>query len=225
MRTVLLNATAIGPRPDGISTYALQLLRGLAALDTTVPFRVLLNEAARERLREVPPGGRAGGGQRGRLAAPRERRQPAAARARGMGGWRTRPGGALSPLEAPLLGPPSVVTVHDLTPLHFPDDHPRQRHFYRRLLPPALRRAARLVVPSASTREALLARYGLAGERIRVILHGPPVPLRTAPPPQGRTGGRLHRAARRGEEPGDAAARVPARTSACPAGWCWPGWA
>jgi glycosyltransferase involved in cell wall biosynthesis len=187
MSTVLLNATAIGPRPDGISTYAVQLLQGLAAIDTDVRFRVLFNEAARERLRAVPlPAGAeivwAGAavsphrGSRGHLM----RRLHAE-----WSAWRHRGGlvAALSPLEAPFSGAPSVVTVHDLTPLHLPDHHPRQRHFYRTVLPPALRRASRLIVPSSSTREALVARYGLDARRIRVIPHGSPVPLRAPDAP------------------------------------------
>jgi glycosyltransferase involved in cell wall biosynthesis len=78
-----------------------------------------------------------------------------------------------------------VVTVHDLTPLHFPDHHPRQRHFYRRLLPPALRRATRLIVPSSATRDALIESYRIDAARVRVIPHGSPTPLRAEGEPAG----------------------------------------
>jgi glycosyltransferase involved in cell wall biosynthesis len=185
MRPILLNATAIGPRPDGISTYAVELLRSLAALDSGLAFRVLLNEAARERLRTavLPAGTEVEWasaalsphlGSRGNLA----RRLHAEWQA-----WRRRHAlvVALSPLEAPVWGAPSVVTVHDLTPLQLPHHHPRQRHFYKRALPPALRRAVRLIVPSRSTRDALVARFQVDAGRVRVIPHGSPVPLRTGP--------------------------------------------
>jgi glycosyltransferase involved in cell wall biosynthesis len=182
MDTVLLNATAIGPHPDGISTYAVQLLQGLGALDEGERFHIVFNEAARERLAGVSLPKR----------AQVEWASGALSPHRGSGGhlrrrlyaewlsWRDRHRLqiALSALEAPLSGAPSVVTVHDLTPLQLPDHHPRQRHFYRSVLPPALRRACRLIVPSSSTRDALVERYRLDGGRIRVIPHGSPVPLR-----------------------------------------------
>lgn len=191
MRTVLLNATAIGPDPDGISTYAVQLLRGLAAQRSELEIRVLLNEAARERMRsaQLPAGAAvewAGAslsphrGSRGNL----RRRLHAEWQA-----WRRHAlVVALSPLEAPLTGAPSVVTVHDLTPLQLPHLHPRQRYFYQHALPPALRRARRLIVPSATTRDALVERFGLDSARIRVIPHGSPVPPRPGPFPRAEVG-------------------------------------
>ena len=89
---------------------------------------------------------------------------------------------AASQIEAALVGQPGVVMVHDLIPLRFPQWHPRQHFFFRRLLGPALRGAAAVVVPSCATKDRLLEHYGLAPECIRVIPHGPSVPLLAAPP-------------------------------------------
>jgi len=46
---------------------------------------------------------------------------------------------------------PHVVTVHDLTPLLFPEYHRRQKVWFRHVLPAILRRSDRIIVPSHST--------------------------------------------------------------------------
>jgi alpha-1,3-rhamnosyl/mannosyltransferase len=189
-RTVVVNATAIGRRPDGISTYAVELLRALAVAECDLRFHLVVTEAARRRLDDVhlPPGWTVewtsaalapDRGTRGHLLRRLHAERLALRRRRDLLF-------ALSPLEAPLQGGTRVVTVHDLLPLELPQHHPRQRHLYRWLLGPALRRAAHLIVPSRSTAEALVRRYGLPAERIRVVPHGSPVPLRAESPPAPR---------------------------------------
>lgn len=189
-RTVVVNATAIGRRPDGISTYAVELLRALAVAECDLRFHLVVTEAARRRLDDVhlPPGWTVewtsaalapDRGTRGHLLRRLHAERLAYRRRRDLLF-------ALSPLEAPLQGGTRVVTVHDLLPLELPQHHPRQRHLYRWLLGPALRRAAHLIVPSRSTAEALVRRYGLPAERIRVVPHGSPVPLRAESPPAPR---------------------------------------
>ena len=67
-----------------------------------------------------------------------------------------------------------VVTVHDLTCLHFPQLHPWSRRTLFRL---GVRRAARLadaiIVPSVATRRDLAARFPLAAAKIRVVPYAP----------------------------------------------------
>jgi len=90
----------------------------------------------------------------------------------------------LSQLEAPLVGPPGVVMVHDMIPWLFPAAHPRQHHFYRHVLGPALKRAVAVVTPSAATRDHVCRGYGLPLERVHVIPHGSPVPIAFERPPR-----------------------------------------
>jgi glycosyltransferase involved in cell wall biosynthesis len=84
----------------------------------------------------------------------------------------------------PLWQPvPVVVTVHDLSPLRFPAEilpHPRHRLFYRAMLG-AVRRARHLLCDSRATREDLIARLGIPGDRITVA-HLAPDPLFTSAP-------------------------------------------
>lgn len=182
VRRVLINATSIGSRHDGISVYGVELIKGLARVPTDLRLEVVLSRAARSRLPDLacppnmtlrwvgdalaPEHGTRGHALRAGYA------QLLAARAQDAVVFAT------SQLEASLAGGPRAVTVHDVTPLLFKEHHPRQYHFYRRVLGPALRASSLAVVPSRATRDALLRHYHLPAERVRVIPHGPPVPHR-----------------------------------------------
>jgi glycosyltransferase involved in cell wall biosynthesis len=75
---------------------------------------------------------------------------------------------------SPVLPCPAVVTVHDLIHLRFPVA--RRRHlaplYARVMLRLAVRRAARLITVSVSTRDDLVARLGARPDRIHVIPNG-----------------------------------------------------
>ena len=182
---VVINATSIGARPDGIGAYGVHLIRALAAAPSGLDFEVLLNPDARRPLGAwTPPDWM-------RLRWTSRRVSPD----QGSGGhlarwafanavaWRRRRHVifSLSQIEAAIGPGPNVVTVHDVIPLLFPEHHPRQYHFYRHFLGPALRRAAAIVTPSAATRNQLGLCYGLPRDKIHVIHHGPTVPALAAP--------------------------------------------
>jgi glycosyltransferase involved in cell wall biosynthesis len=84
--------------------------------------------------------------------------------------------------------PPAAFFVHDLAFRLRPDEVPwQQRAYLGSLLPPALRSAAAVLVPSHATEADLLACYPLPGlaERVRVVPEGPtPLPA-PAPLPAG----------------------------------------
>lgn len=178
--TVVVNATAIGGRPDGISAYGVHLLRGLARVPTHLRFLVYANADARLRLcgEQWPANVRFSWV--GRALSPEHGStghllrwifaNAIAARHRGQLVF------ALSQIEAPLAGGPRIVTVHDLIPLLFKAHHPRQYHYYRHVLGRALHGATAIVVPSRATRDRLLTHYRVMGDRIRVIEHGLTVP-------------------------------------------------
>lgn len=153
--------------PGGVGTYARGLLAGLEALGSAAPPRRLFASRPTRRpdsLRE--------------LGLPLElTRLPApavlAAWRLGLDGIR-RPRGLTHALSfaIPPGAAPLVVTVHDLAWRALPDAYPpRGRRFHEAALRVALRRAARLVVPSSEVAGALVAAGADAG-RVTIIPEG-----------------------------------------------------
>lgn len=74
---------------------------------------------------------------------------------------------------APALHPPTVVTIHDLGYLHFPEDHPPAQ---RRILDVSTRwsarAASRIIAISEATRRDLMGAYGMDSDKISVVHHG-----------------------------------------------------
>lgn len=75
----------------------------------------------------------------------------------------------------PLCPCPTVVTVHDISYEFFPDFFsPRDRWMLGTLVPLSARRAARVIAVSERTRQDLVQRYGIPGERIAVTHEAAP---------------------------------------------------
>jgi glycosyltransferase involved in cell wall biosynthesis len=79
--------------------------------------------------------------------------------------------GSLSP--SPPRGVPFVLTVHDQIYRHFPASMPvGHRLFSRFVQPRSARRAARVIVPSASARDDVIRFLGVKSDRIRIVPYG-----------------------------------------------------
>jgi len=79
---------------------------------------------------------------------------------------------------------PGVVTIHDLAFEAWPDDFaPRTRWKYRTFARLAAYSAERVIVPSHSTADDLVRRYGIDRDKIRVIAEAPALPAGTRVPP------------------------------------------
>ncbi len=75
--------------------------------------------------------------------------------------------------EGPLLSPvPQVTVVHDILPLFFPGEFPRQQWYLRAFVPAVLRASAAVIADSAQTKADIEARYGLPADRILVVSPG-----------------------------------------------------
>jgi glycosyltransferase involved in cell wall biosynthesis len=189
-RPVIVNATAIGHRIDGITVYGVKLVQTLWHAAPDRPITVVLNEDARPFFppstvppqaairwvsASVSPGAGTPGNARRWLFANRLAREANGAIVFG-----------LSQLEAPIVGAPGVIMVHDMIPWLFREAHPRQYYFYRYGLGRALQRALAVVTPSQSTKDDVCRYYGIASERVHVIRHGSPVPVLDASRPDTR---------------------------------------
>lgn len=98
-----------------------------------------------------------------------------------------------APAPAPLAvsaGIPIVLTVHDLSWIARPADFtPYERAWHVAARVPALvERAARVITVSAATRDALLARWDIAPEKVVVVPSGPGMTGITPPPPEPSAG-------------------------------------
>ncbi len=75
--------------------------------------------------------------------------------------------------EGPILhSVPQVTILHDILPLFFPEEFPRQQWYFRSFVPSVLRNSVAVVTDSRQTREDVLARYGLSSSRVITIAPG-----------------------------------------------------
>jgi len=167
-----INASIIGESPTGLGLYAINLIR---ALDTL-----------RDGLRVYTSSPQALGRLRARILPATRLARPE----RGLRGhfmrliWvqtalrvRARAAGIealLNMVPEAILGSPipQVTVVHDLLPLFFPAEYPRQQYYFRSLVPRVLRSSRVLVADSESTRRDITQSYGIAPDKIRVVYPG-----------------------------------------------------
>ena len=65
---------------------------------------------------------------------------------------------------------PTVITIHDLSPLRFPEAHPALRvQEFREQLPKAIARAASIIVDAESVREEIIETFGVPADRVQAI--------------------------------------------------------
>ncbi len=161
---ILIDARMVGPRMHGIARYVVDLARGLARLGQEVHLLAAGEEAAAR----VGPGSVAGVVPcRVPFASPTESLR--------LGRY-VRPDRFdvvhFPSFAVPLRPPPNaVVTIHDLIHLH-PPSTLAHRAYYRRVLAPALGKAAAVIAVSAWTREELVERLGVEEAKVRVVRNG-----------------------------------------------------
>ncbi len=167
-----VNASIIGESPTGLGLYAIHLVRALDTVRSDLCVYTSWPEALaglRARVRPAPVAARPERGLRGHLTRlvwvqTALRRRARAARLGVL--LNTVPEAVLS---API---PQVTVVHDVLPLFYPAEYPRQQYYFRCLLPRVLRRSRLVVADSASTRLDLIERCGLPPAKIRTIYPG-----------------------------------------------------
>jgi glycosyltransferase involved in cell wall biosynthesis len=167
-----INGSILGPAPSGLGQYALGLLRALDPLREGLVVYTSCPEALsglRATLRRISPLTRPELGVRGHVARLLWCQTGLRARV-GL----DRPGVLLNTLPEGVLRcrVPQVTVVHDLIPLAFPRDYPRQQLYFRRLIPAILRESRAVIAVSEATRREVIAAYGLDPERVRAIPNG-----------------------------------------------------
>jgi glycosyltransferase involved in cell wall biosynthesis len=183
-----LDATPLlGPR-TGVGRYVAGLAEALAGLAGPEPEELALVPFSWRGTRDLPSVAPAGPRIRhGRRRAPARLLQAA---------WSRLPWPPVEWLAGPVdvfhatnfVAPPtrraaSVVTIHDLTYLRYPDMVTTASARYRDLVPRALRRGAIVCAPTAAVATEVAEEYGLASDRLAVTPLGVDRSWREATPP------------------------------------------
>jgi glycosyltransferase involved in cell wall biosynthesis len=186
-----VNAAIVGERPTGLGIYGLQLIRALDDLGermtvvTSCPEAV---DAPHARVVRVTPRIRPERGAAGHLARLVWTQTALRAHVR-----RAHASALLNLMvEGMLASPvPQVTVVHDVLPLHYPAEYPRQQYYFRHYVPRVLAASRRVIVSSASTRRDIERLYPrVPADRLRVVPPGydaqrfvPAPPASAAKPP------------------------------------------
>jgi glycosyltransferase involved in cell wall biosynthesis len=171
----------------GISNYIRRLAAELPALDPANEYLILHSRKAREPL-AMPPNAR-----RADCWTPSHHRLERAALAVEL--WPRR----LDLLHSPDFIPPldgrwrSVITVHDLTFLHYPEFLTAEsRRYYNGQIRAAVRRADAILADSRATRDDLVALLGVPEGEITVIHLAPDAGFAPQPPEAVRAARQRH---------------------------------
>lgn len=166
------NASIVDPLLSGLGVYAVNLLRELVALHndlvayTSCPELCGVNLAKVKRIssKVQPRRGRSGHFRRVVWMQTGLPLRILADRATLL----------FSPLPEGMLFPvvPEVVVVHDLLPLHFPEEYPRQQYYFRHLVPAILWRSRAIIADSEATKRDIGAFYGIDPASIHVVPAG-----------------------------------------------------
>lgn len=188
---VLYSADALRPPRTGIGQYAAHLLAALPEVDPAlemIPFAGHFFPVTPAMMAAwlAPEAGAAVGQGSGRPPLSRRVRSALAkvtplrlayasllqVRGRRMARRLGRAGGIYHELNNVLLpfDGPTVVTIHDLSCLHYPQFHPRERvAYFERHFAPSAARAGHIITDSAFIKRDIIATLGIPAERITAI--------------------------------------------------------
>ena len=167
-----INATVIGENPTGLGLYSIQVIRELDRLRNDLLVYTSSPESlgpVRAHVIAVSPRLRPERRLRGHVARLvwLQTALRASARRRRLGVLlHTVPEGVLA------TSVPQVTVVHDLVPMRYPAQYPRQRSYFRFLVPRLLRASRMVIADSQSTRRDVVAMYGIEAGTVRVIHPG-----------------------------------------------------
>lgn len=169
---IAVNAAIVGERPTGVGVYAVEVIRALAGLGerlTVYTSRPDLLGDVGLRVEPAPAGARPERGAAGHLIRLAWVQTGLRLRVRRSGAsllLNLMPEGVLAP---PV---PQLTVVHDLLPLRYPEEYPRQQYYFRHYVPAVLRASCGVITISESTRRDVLDFYGLPPEKVHVVFSG-----------------------------------------------------
>lgn len=167
-----INASIVGENPTGLGIYSIRLIQELDRFRRDFCVYSSAPEAfpgLRAPVLPAPAAGSPGRGAGGHLVRLLWLQSILRVRARG-----SRLRLLLNTVPEGILGStiPQVTVVHDLLPLAFPPEYPRQQYYFRYFVPRILRSSKVVVTDSEYTRRAVIDRYGLPSGQVRVVYPG-----------------------------------------------------
>ncbi len=167
-----INASVVGENPTGLGLYSVKLIRELDQLRDDLLVYTSFPEVVgpiRARIARVPASTRPEHSFLGHFMRLLWLQSALRVRAR-----INRLEMILNTVPEGILGSPvpQVTVVHDLLPLRFPPEYPRQQYYFRFLVPRILQESRIVVADSESTRREIIQSYGLPAEKIRVVHPG-----------------------------------------------------
>jgi glycosyltransferase involved in cell wall biosynthesis len=167
-----VNASIVGDGPTGLGLYAINLIRALdrrrddLVVYTSAPAAL---DHPRAQVVRITRFVRPEHGMRGHFMRLMWEQTALRIRARARGIQ-----ALLNTIPEAILGSsiPQVTVVHDLLPLFFPAEYPRQQYYFRSLVPRVLRSSRAVVADSENTRRDIIQSYAIAPDKVRVIYPG-----------------------------------------------------
>jgi len=173
MNNVIINATNIGRRLDGISVYTLNLLRELSKLETDVKFLVFLNRNSKYYLNDIRFPENFSIKWTANIISPDYGAKSHILRLIYSNFLSLKNKKSLifntSQLEAMFFRSAQVLTVHDVIPILFKEDHKKQHYYYKYMLKHALNKAKAIITDSYYTKRLIELFFGLPADKVHVI--------------------------------------------------------
>jgi glycosyltransferase involved in cell wall biosynthesis len=170
---IIINATNIGSKINGIGTYSLNIIKGLTKNNLEVHFVIYLNKSGKKHIEyfHFPKNFQikwVSG-----LLSPDKKFFGHLLRLLYSNYLSIKYPRHLqfntSPLELCFFKSNQIVTVHDIIPILFKTFHKKQYLFYRIILKYVLRNVRMIITPSTHTKKLLLKYYKLPDEKIQAI--------------------------------------------------------
>lgn len=173
---IIINATNIGYKYQGLGVYSLNILKELTKLKTSLCFIVYLNKSARPHLNDFVFPGNFQIKWITSLISPDRKFKGHFLRLLFSNLLSISHPRILqfntSQLEVNFFKKNQVVTVHDVIPYLFPNQHKKQYHYYNIFLRFGLRNVKQIITPSNHSKELLQNIYNLKNDKIKVIHNG-----------------------------------------------------
>jgi glycosyltransferase involved in cell wall biosynthesis len=170
--SIAVNAALVGERPTGLAACIVNIVAALDRLgERLIVFtsRPDLFKTARAQVLSAPAALRLERGGAGHMLRLAWTHSVFRARLRAAGADVVLNCVPEGPLGSPV---PQVTVVHDLIPLRYPQEYPRQQLYFRHYVPRVLRGSRAIVASSGSTARDLVDFYGPPPAAIRVIPMG-----------------------------------------------------